>query len=253
MNATVMIGGGRWVVATAGAAVIMIMLLWLFRVPAPAPALTTQSVVRTPATSVEIARPDRTDRLLEAEAELRDLRPLFLPTARNAALPEPRLEPGRTFLEAETLQPKVTSPEAKLANDLPALATLNGQAVEEATPADVLSPTETPLSLQSFGRAPLDVTEFRARGGYVEVSALRDGRKVLGEPLPVDARPATDKAWSPVEFIAVVDAAGLVGPLVVTDGSRVDEIDAYYRSYLAQNFRLGQRLAAGFYRVTVAP
>jgi len=242
---------GRWMIATIAGIVIVVLLLLLFRIPPPVSSLPGTGSL--PAPAVQVARPDESDRLLKAESELRDLRPLFLPTERNAALPEPRLEPGRTFLEAETLQPRLSAAGAKVTDDLPALATVDGKPVETATPADALSATETKLSLEAFGRRPLEVAQFERRGGWVEVTAVKNGTRVLSERLPKEALPANEKPWGPVEFMAVVDPAGLVSPLVVIDGSRVDEVDAHYRTYLERDFRIGQRLPPGFYRVTVAP
>jgi len=59
--------------------------------------------------------------------------------------------------------------------------------------------------------------------------------------------------WRPLELFATVDAAGLASPLVVTDRSDVEEVNAYFRNYLARTFRLGEHLAPGFYRVVVGP
>jgi hypothetical protein len=47
--------------------------------------------------------------------------------------------------------------------------------------------------------------------------------------------------------------AGLAGPLVVTESSRVEEVDVHFRRQLRQVFRLGERLAPGVYRVVVGP
>src|SRR5690606_6586486 len=129
---------------------------------------------------VQMARPDDADLLLKAEAELRDLRPLFLPTERNAALPEPRLEPGRSVHDNEL--PKLTfgEAEARISRSLPPVVTLNGRPVTDATPADVLSPRESDLGLQGFGRDAAPVPAFSPRGGYVEVTALATGERVLG-------------------------------------------------------------------------
>jgi hypothetical protein len=56
-----------------------------------------------------------------------------------------------------------------------------------------------------------------------------------------------------MEFMAAVDASGLVGPLVLTVHSDVAEVDAYFGRYLAETFRIGQRLEPGFYRICVGP
>jgi hypothetical protein len=56
-----------------------------------------------------------------------------------------------------------------------------------------------------------------------------------------------------MELFAAVDAAGLAAPLLVTEGSRVDEVDAHFRKMLAQTYRIGERLPPGFYRIVVGP
>lgn len=244
---------GRWVMASASAVVMIAAILLLFRLPPPTTPLPSALTTSLPKPMLTMARPDDSDLLLKEEALLRDLQPLFLPTDRNAALPEPRLEPGRTFLENETLKLMFTNAEAQLSKDLPPVVTLDAKQVEDAEPANALSPTEAGISTQGFGRRRVATTTFEPRGGYVEVAALNDGKRVFELELPVEARPPGNKSWAPVEFIAVVDPAGLVSPLVVTTGSRVEEVDSHFRNYLAQNFRIGDRLSPGFYRITVAP
>lgn len=243
----------RWIVAAAGGALIIVVLVVLFRFPSATTPLARPAEFRIPAAAVQIDRPDDSDRILKAEAQLRDLRPLFLPTERNAALPEPVLEPGRTFLENETLKMTFTDAEAQISKDLPPIVTLAGVQVEKATAADALSPSETQIAVTGFGRKPVDLTAFAPRAGFLQVARMNDGIRVLSEPLPIAARPPNDKPWAPLELIAAVDAAGLVSPLVVTDGSRVDEVDSHFRNYLAEDFRIGSRLPPGFYRITVAP
>lgn len=245
----------RWVIAAAGSVAVVITVLMLFRLPPPATPLPVSRTTSIPKATLTMARPDDSDPLIKEEAQLRDLRPLFLPTERNAALPEPRLEPGRTFLDHETIKLKFTDAEAHISRDLPPVVRLDGRPVQESTPVDALSPAESGISLQGFGRTRASLEAFKPRGGYVEVTALNDGTRVrsVEQELPADARPPGDKPWGPVEFMAAVDAAGLASPLVVTTGSRVDEVDAHFRDFLAQRFRIGERLSPGFYRITVSP
>ena len=243
----------RFLISAFAAVGITLALLLLFRFPDAPARLAPAVVVKSPKASVNIAKLDDSNKLLKEEAELRDMRPLFLPTERNAALPEPRLESGRTFLDAETLKLTFTDAEAQVSRDLPPVALLDGKRVEEAKPIDVLSSTENPLTLQGFGRREAKVIPVESRSAYLQVTALKDGKSVLDEKLPPNARPPGDKAWAPVEFVATVDAAGLVGPLVVTEGSRVEEADSHFKNYLARSFRIGDRLPPGFYRITVSP
>src|SRR5688500_4815781 len=253
MREAVLENRNRWIVAAAGAALIVIALLLLFRFPAPTTALVRPSASPVPAATVHMARSDDADLVVRAEAQLRDLRPLFLPTERNAALPEPRLEPGRTFLDNETLKLTFTDAEAQISKDLPPVVTLDGKPMEKATAADVLAASESRFMATGFGRNPVEVTAFTPRAGFLEVTRMKDGGRVLSQPLPIAGRAPSEKPWAPLELIAVVDAAGLVSPLVVTDGSRVDGVDSHFRRYLAEDFRIGERLTPGFYRLTWGP
>lgn len=202
---------------------------------------------------LQIARPGPADELLRQETELRDLRPLFLPTARNAALPGRRREPRPALLEHDAAKSKIAETELNLDQALPPVVTLGSRPVEKAEPIDALALEAESAALAGIGRRVVTGSEFTPRGGFVEVSSTRDGSRVFSEVLPVAARPATIRSWTPVEFFAAVDASGLASPLVVTEGSRVEEVDAHFREYLAQDFRIGLRLPPGFYRVTVAP
>jgi hypothetical protein len=244
---------GRWVAATLAAGGIVLGLLMLFRLPSPPTPLATSVVSAAPRATMKMARPEEGNALLKEEAELRDMRPLFLPTERNAALPEPRLEPGRTFLDNETLKLVFSEAEAHVSRELPPVATLNSKPVDQATAVDLLSPVETGLTFQGFGRRERRVTTFTERGGYVEVTDLKQGGSVLSGTLSLEARPSGEKSWAPVEFVAAIDAAGLVSPLIVAVGSRVEEVDAHFKKYLTQKYRIGERLPPGFYRITVAP
>src|SRR5262245_29320845 len=99
-------GAARWWVGGAVSVVMAASFLLLVRVP-PVATLTVATPKQPLRSSVSLAPPDTPDALLKEEAELRDLRPMFLPTERNAALPEPRLEAGRTFLDSQRLQPSL--------------------------------------------------------------------------------------------------------------------------------------------------
>lgn len=244
---------GRFVISAFAAVGITLALVLLFRIPAPTVRLIPSATVNQTKASVNIAKLDDSNKLLKEEAELRDMRPLFLPTERNASLPDPRLESGRTFLDNETLKLTFTDTEAQVSRDLPPVALVGGISVEKARPTEALSPSENPLSLQGFGRTEVKVTPVPLRSAYLQVTALKDGKTVLDEELPANARPPGDKAWAPVEFMATVDAAGLVGSLEVTEGSKVEETDSHFKNYLARSFRIGARLEPGFYRITVSP
>lgn len=243
----------RWVVAAAVAIVLIIAFVSLVNIaPAPIP-LPKSTAVMGGRPTVKIARPDETDALLKEEAELRDLRPLFLPTDRNAALPDPRLEPGRSMLDSEGLKRAQSDADIQLGAELPPVATIGGKPAASATAIDAFDTEAASAGLQGFGRKTVESVPFRPRGGFIEVTAWADGRRVRAEDIPVDVRPPNDRPWSPLELMAVVDRAGLVSPLVVTEGSRVEEVDLHFKIFLTNSYRIGERLSPGIYRIVVAP
>lgn len=252
MSTLALEGRGRWLVATGIALLVTAVLVALAALTsvAPPPVPAAADAVRP---AVKIARPDDADVLLKEEAELRDLRPLFLPTSRNAALPEPKLAPGRSLLDRDSLKPVATAIEVQLGAELPPVATIGGKPAAEARPLQALSAETIDPGLLGFGRRESDVTPMEERGGFLEVTAMSDGRRVRAETLAPSARPPGDRAWSPLEMMAVVDRAGLVSPLIVTEGSRVEEVDLHFKNYLTQVLRIGERLAPGSYRIVIAP
>lgn len=240
----------RWVLAAVGATTVVAGLLILFQPPPGGRGLVIEAKANR---GVQMARPTEEDHVLKDEALIRDLRPLFLPTEFNAALPEPRREPGRTILDEQ--RPRWDFPEGELAlnRDLPAAATLNRRPAERATASDVLESGEVGLGMIGFGRNKPTIDALAPRGGFLEVVAVSTGQRVLVESLPPELGPGGGKPWEPMELFAAVDVAGLASPLVVTEGSRVDEVDAHFRRILSQGYRIGERLPPGFYRVVVGP
>ena len=126
-------------------------------------------------------------------------------------------------------------------------------AAERAEPRLTLEADGTGVAPVGFGREERRVRPEAARGGLLEVIAAGTGERVLTAELPEALVPPGGKAWEPLELLAIVDVAGLAGPLVVTESSRVEEVDAHFRRQLRQVFRLGERLAPGVYRVVVGP
>jgi hypothetical protein len=191
--------------------------------------------------------------VLKDEALMRDLRPLFLPTAFNASLPEPKREPGRSILDDERIALDFAEPDAGFARDLPPVALLNGRPADQARGVDMLASSGSEVGLVGLGRVNHPMRPMSTRGGFVEVVAVATGQLVLTQALPDSMAPAGGKAWEPMELFAAVDTSGLAAPLVVTDGSGADEVDVHFKKTLAQSFRIGDRLPPGFYRVVVGP
>lgn len=239
----------RWTAAAVGALAVAGLVAALFRAPPPvtpreAPPL--RGVVVQGASATGTGRGE--------EAWMRDLTPLFLPTGRNAGLRRlPAREPGKTFLDLES--PKLALAEVgwSFERNVPPPVTLNEQPLSRATPLDYLESAVTEGLPAGFGRLTRDVPVARERAAVMEVIRSGDGRRLVTRPLDAALKPPTDKAWQPLEFLAAVGPAGLVAPLTVTVRSGVDEVDAHFRKFLSDTFRVGDQLAPGFYRILIVP
>jgi hypothetical protein len=176
---------------------------------------------------------------------LRDPAPLFLPTDFNSSRKDyvPK-EPGGAF---GGFQPEYVFDPSQLVLNLPPAATIPN------SPAEALAGDPPGAPFIGFDRADFVVEPLSPRTAYVEVVSAGTGRSVFGEALRDAHPPRTSVPWQPMEFIAAVDSAGLVGPVVPTMRSGVDEVDAYFGLYLAETLRIGQRLAPGFYRISIGP
>ncbi len=240
----------RWSFAAIVALAVVGGGALLFRSPVQTPPPRSAPASPPP---IQMARPSEADLVLKDEALIRDLRPLFLPTDFNASLAEPRREPGRTILDEERPRLEFAETELGIGRDLPPFATLNGLPLDRVHAADALATRAGEVGLVGLGRHGRVVEPLAPRGGFVEVVAVATGGRVLAESLPLALGPVGGKEWEPMELFAAVDAAGLAAPLIVTEGSRVEEVDAHFRKILASSFRIGDRLPPGFYRIVVGP
>ena len=214
---------------------VIVWLVSLVRSPAPPEKLTAGDALH----SVRIVDP-----VVIQGTMLFDPTPLFLPTEFNSSRRTyvPR-EPGGGFAGFPF---KPVFGDAQLALGLPAPTGVPD------TPAGALSDEPPGAPFLGFGRADPVVQPVSPRGAYVEVVQAGTGERVFGQAV-ADARPPGSASWEPMEFVAAVDAAGLVGPVVPTSRSGVAEVDEYFGRYLADTLRIGQRLSPGFYRIRVGP
>lgn len=242
-------GGGErgiWLVAAAGALLAVLLVVWLFsRTPVPPAAVAPP---RTgPAVGLARLGDATTDAVLREKADLFDPKPLFLPTHWNA---QPRglpagvaREPGDTVFA--DFKPSLIFSENELGLSFPP------PVKTPALPIDAFAVGLPPRPLLGFGRIDLAVEPLPARGGFIEVRAAATGEPALAGELATAAPPAGD--WAPLEFIVAVNAAGLIGPPQLAQSSGRDAVDAYFRTFLTRNFRLGARLPPGFFRVRIGP
>jgi hypothetical protein len=172
-----------------------------------------------------------------------DLTPLFLPTEFNSShKPYAPPEPGGAFAGFSF---KPTFSDSQINLHLPPPVDV------PSSPAEALVGDPPGAPFIGFGRTDIKTEPLAPRAAYVEITDAQSGRDVYSQAV-TDARPPSP-GWRPMEFMAAVDAAGLVGPPVLTMHSEVAEVDAYFSRYLAESLRIGQRLNPGFYRIRVGP
>jgi hypothetical protein len=234
---------GRWVVAVAAAVAALAVATLLVRVPAhvgrPQPPAAT-SLRLGPATG------SAADPLFSEDAALRDPTPLFLPTQWNSSGKEvTRTEPVMVFLPYP----------AKLLFERDRL----GLGLEDSThvpakAAEALEDNPPGNPVRGLGRAEDRVPALARRSAFVTIVEAGSGRRVFSQaltepPAGIADSPPAGGVW---EFMAVVDAAGLVGPLVQTLRSGT-EADGYFLRYLTESLRVGERLSPGFYHISIGP
>jgi hypothetical protein len=199
---------------------------------------------------VNIARLDEGmgDRLLREQATMFDPTPLFLPTEWNTSqrpLPAAvRRQPGQVF---GTFEPKLMYDAAELA------LSVGPERPLPTSPVDLLKvPSHDPFL--GFGLEDVPSTSLALRKGFVEVRKVGTGEMVYARDLGRDIAPPTSRLdWQPAEFLVTVTVAGLLGQPADTASSDIEEVDAFFRGYLAKTLRLGERLPPGIYRVVVGP
>jgi hypothetical protein len=227
-----------WVLASVAGIGAILLAGLLFREPAPArpgriPAPVRPSVGLAPADSV-----------LTEEADLFDRTPLFLPTKWNSAEKElPSRDPSGGFTGYPD---KMFFTRDELDLGLPppiAVPPRLADALGENPPGD---------PYLGIGRTGYSPVRLSTRSAYVEVAAAGTGQRVFARALD-GAQPPGDGGWQPLEFLVAVDASGLVGPPVLTAPSGQENVDAYFRRYLSDVLRVGDRLTPGFYRIAVGP
>lgn len=186
-------------------------------------------------------------RVVAEEAQFFDPTPLFLPTEWNA--------------DQKSLPPSVLTDPGQMLIEFPSKLQFAEEGVElefaERTPmpsasSDAINVLGGEVPLQGIGRGSDEVNALAARGGYLLVRGTDPEKRVIMTQSIPDARPPEDN-WKPMEFMAVVNRAGLVGSLSLIERSGHESVDRYFQNYLVEIFRLGEYLSPGFYRISVGP
>ena len=202
------------------------------------------SPVLLPFVRVAGAEVATSDQVLRERAELLDPTPLFFPTERNYEPSSPcrqaaLRQPGQVF---GSFEPKLPAGEQNMA-----VFRVEGAPVPEKL-SDLLE-HGSEAHFAGMGQIDRQRSTLPIRAAFVEVRDLESGNLVISQPLNGISPPRPD--FAPVEFLVTVSSAGLVGEPVLTSGSEGEDADNFFRDYLVQSYRLGERLRPGRYRVVV--
>jgi hypothetical protein len=224
----------RWLAAGFATTIIGFGLLFWFEVPS---ASTDHAAGSSPLETLVVQR------VVADEAALLDKTPLFLPTSWNTSIKDVSLPAtGGVFA------------------DFPSAFAFNEgdhsfgvlRADQEGFNGAILNVEGPNSAFLSFGQKAQNLQVTRRAVGYLEVYSAKDGIAVIREALTLDL-PSGTINWSPIELMAVVSAAGLVGPPISITRSGLEEVDLYFADFLVKVFRIGEKLSPGVYRIVVGP
>lgn len=224
----------RWLAAGFATTIIGSGLLFWFEVPS---ASTDHAAGSSPLETLVVQR------VVADEAALLDKTPLFLPTSWNTSIKDVSLPAtGGVFADFPS-----------------AFAFKEGdhsfgvlRADQEGFNGAILNVEGPNSAFLSFGQEAQNLKVTRRAVGYLEVYSAKDGIAVILEALTLDL-PSGTINWSPIELMAVVSAAGLVGPPISITRSGLEEVDLYFADFLVKVFRIGEKLSPGVYRIVVGP
>lgn len=172
--------------------------------------------------------------------------PLFMPTAWNAGvqpLPaELRRQPDQAF---QSFDPQMTFS----SNRLDPVFTPPSVAPEEPLRALEINDSPRFATVGRLESAPVSLE----REAFIEVRRVSDGGLIHAGPLSGLPTSVLEVPWAPIRFLVAVNEVGLVGSPMIEVGSGNTEVDDAIQGFLGSNYRLGNRLIPGFYRVTVGP
>jgi hypothetical protein len=227
-----------WVSLAFAVAAIGAWWLWTSSVVPVAPA---KPVTNHPSIVLATTIKGTGDNALREQAEYLDPTPFFFPTKWNFAPENITRQPGQIFdwIDAKLVfsDQSIKSYSAESATDGANLAEI------------VKSGNEAPFA--GMGERDTNAVPLEERGGFLEISGLRDGKTVIAQRL--EKIPGIGSDFSPFEFLISVGTAGLNADPVLMSGSDREEIEVFLRTYLAKSFRVGERLAPGRYRILIGP
>jgi len=184
----------------------------------------------------------------EREISLRDPVPLYLPTPLNAGQAEALADDGRR----EPVAAFRNFPAQLTIGDAGPRIVFPGPVQIPAGPVEAIDPHRGREAFRYLGRRLTTMPQAIRRLGFIEVATAESGELVLRADLPpIGSAPSID--WGPVEMVVAVNRSGLVGLPFITQSSGSAQFDGWLPSYLANTYRLGERLRPGNYRISLGP
>jgi len=251
-----------WGAAVIVAAPVLLLLIGLLSLnlereeePSEGAATALTPPSRSPAAQTVGLQPIRTQPLhsesdfVAGEALFFDPSPLFLPTRWNAGavgMPEWILQEAEELFE--DYAPKFRFAREAIESEILGYADSAGARAVELVFSD-----EDGFGLSVIGRAadaPARLPERSARLEVVETALAR--RVIVRELVPPAVLLGQDN-WRPLELVALVDAAGLVGAVTLVQSSGVEAVDEFFRDYVVRELHLGERVGPGVYQILAGP
>lgn len=237
--------GFPWVVAAVPVAAL---LLWAgLALDLPEPDGVPGPVVARPDLRVTIMDPGQETTMGE-RLKLLDPTPLFLPSPLSSSqLDYPRAEGDAEGAILKDYEPRLVAADWYAPD---------GGGLAQARPLpgamDVIGATEIRLPFLGLGRDELKAGKLPRRWALASVYSLKSRAVVeqLDLPPPVAAG-FPDTLWSPMEFLLLTEADGIVGGAELLAGSGIPEVDEYVLNTIKSTFALGGGLRPGIYRLVV--
>jgi len=200
--------------------------------------------------------------LVAAEALFFDPSPLFLPTRWNAGavgMPETILQEAEELFE--DYAPKLRFAREGIGSGLlrSSDSATSAAASVAARASELVFSDEDSFAFSVMGRTAELPAPLPERGARLEVVAISAptwaaaARRVIVRDLVPPASFSGTDNWRPIELAAVVDAVGMVGAVTLVQSSGVDAVDEFFRNYVANELRLGERVGPGIYQILAGP
>ncbi len=235
-----------WLMAALALALRIGYIFWGEEPPPEAP----EAGRREPAVTVVSGHGSSGGALVGEQVELFDQQPLSMPTRWNAgsrALPgELQRQPGQVF---GLFEPRLIFAAEKLP---PVFAPRDGAPANATAGLRFIGPMAGGWA--GVGRFDRSVTVFPGRDAAIEVVPLagEGGGTRLTESVQGLPSTVTSHDWGPLEYSVAVAPSGLVGMPTLGIGSGFEVVDSFFGEFLVADFRLGDRLLPGLYRVRVS-